>query len=169
MIDLDRTDFEIVRLLQNDGRMSNKALAAAVGLAPSSCLERVRRLRDGGIIRGIHADIDQEAMGIGLQAIYALELAKHQRAVVETFKDDVLRMPEVIAVYLVSGAFDFLVHVAVRDAQHLRDLALDAFTNRPEVTRLQTTLVFDYARRHELPNYHGLKAGHGFREKAEAS
>ncbi|MBL29580.1 MAG: ArsR family transcriptional regulator [Rhodospirillaceae bacterium] len=153
MFDLDRTDFEIVRLLQNDGRMSNKSLAAEVGLAPSSCLERVRRLRDTGVIRGIHAAIDPTAMGVGLQAIYALELAKHQREVVETFQADVLRMPEVMAVYLVSGAFDFLVHVAVRDAQHLRDLALDSFTHRPEVTRLQTTLVFDYACRHELPCY----------------
>jgi DNA-binding Lrp family transcriptional regulator len=88
-----------------------------------------------------------------LQSIYFIELAKYERNVVETFQKEVLQIPEVVAVYLIAGRYDFLVHVAVRDTQHLRDLALDAFTSRPEVTRLETALIFDCARCFELPDY----------------
>ena len=66
---LDRIDFDILAALQNDGRLSNKELAAKVGLAPSSCLERVRALRESGVLRGFRAEVDPEALGIHLQAI----------------------------------------------------------------------------------------------------
>ena len=151
--DLDRIDRQLVQLLQNNGRLSNKELAAQVGLAPSSCLERIRRLSQNGVIKGIHADVEAKALGIGLQAIYFIELTKHRREVVESFESEVLQIPEVLAVYLIAGRYDFLVHVAVRDTQHLRNLALDTFTNRPEVTRIETALIFNYARCFELPNY----------------
>ena len=150
---MDRIDAEILRLLQKDGRLSNKALAAAVGLAPSSCLERVRRLQRSGVIRGVHADVDPEALGVGLEAIYFIELAKHARELVETFQAEIGRLPEVRSVFLVAGQYDFLVHVAVRDAQHLRDLALDRITLRPEVTRIETVLIFGHQRNHVLPAY----------------
>lgn len=153
MNNLDRIDRQLVQLLQNNGRLSNKELAAAVGLAPSTCLERIRRLSQTGIIKGIHADVEVKALGIGLQAIYFIELTKHRREVVESFQTEVLQIPEVISVYLIAGRYDFLVHVAVRDTQHLRDLALDTFTNRPEVTRIETALIFNYDRCFELPNY----------------
>ncbi len=150
---IDRIDAEILRLLQKDGRLSNKALAAAVGLAPSSCLERVRRLQRSGVIRGVHADVDPEALGVGLEAIYFIELAKHGRELVETFQAEIGGLPEVRSVFLVAGQYDFLVHVAVRDSQHLRDLALDRITVRPEVTRIETVLIFGHQRNHVLPAY----------------
>lgn len=153
MNNLDRIDRQLVQLLQNNGRLSNKELAAAVGLAPSTCLERVRRLSQTGIIKGIHADVDVKALGIGLQAIYFIELTKHRREVVESFQTEVLQIREVISAYLIAGRYDFIVHVAVRDTQHLRDLALDTFTNRPEVTRIETALIFNYDRSFELPSY----------------
>jgi len=156
---MDRIDFEIIRHLQNDGRISNKTLAAEVGLAPSTCFERVRQLRRNGVITGVHADIDPKALGAELEAIYFIELAKHSREVVETFQADLKKIPEVRSVYLVSGQYDFLVHVAVRDTRHLRDLALDAFTVRPEVTRIETVLVFDHIRQFELPDFERFEKG----------
>lgn len=153
MTNLDRIDCQIIRLLQNNGRLSNKELATQVGIVPSTCLERVRRLRENNIIKGIHADVEASKLGISLQAIYFIELTKHERGVVEAFQAEVLQIPEVVAVYLIAGRYDFLVHVAVRDAEHLRDLALDAIASRPEVTRIETALIFDYARCFELPNY----------------
>ncbi|MCB1790496.1 MAG: Lrp/AsnC family transcriptional regulator [Gammaproteobacteria bacterium] len=149
---MDRIDAEIVRLLQNDGRLSNKALAARVGLAPSTCFERVRQLRAGGVITGVHAEVRPQALGVGLEAMYFISLNKHSRDAVEAFRRDIELIAEVRAVYLVAGRYDFLVHVAVRDADHLRDLALDAFTVRPEVTGIETVLIFDHTRRYALPN-----------------
>jgi DNA-binding Lrp family transcriptional regulator len=150
---MDRIDFKILRHLQNDGRISNKVLADRVHLAPSTCSERVRQLHADGVIRGVHADVDPQVMGIGVEAIYFVGLLKHSREVVENFQAEVSALPEVRSVFLVSGQYDFLVHVAVRDTDHLRNLALDYFTVRPEVTRIETVLIFAHQRNHELPNY----------------
>lgn len=150
-MDLDRIDFEILKALQNNARLSNKELAAGVGLAPSSCLERVRRLTRAGVLRGFRADVDPRALGIGLQALVFVRLVRHSRKTVQTLRKHALGLPETVAVYHVAGQHDFLVHVAVRDADHLRDVGLDAFTTRPEVSRIETHLIFEYVPRHELP------------------
>lgn len=150
---MDRIDDAILAALQNDGRMSNKELAAAVGLAPSSCLERVRRLQSRGVITGFHAELEPAALAIGLQAFVFVRLARHVRDDVETFRDYVAALPEVVGVYHVAGVEDFVVHVAVRDANHLRNLTLDAFTTREEVARLNTALVYEHIGQMAWPNY----------------
>ncbi len=155
-ITLDRIDCDILNLLQKDARLSNKELAAAVGLAPSSCLARVQRLKAEGILRGAHAEVDPEALGVGLQALIAVQLRQHSRAQVKAFWRHVMGLSEVLAVFHVAGTHDFQVHVAVRDAHHLRDLALDAFTTRPEVAHIQTSLIFEWAKGREMPNYRAL-------------
>ena len=149
----DRIDDAILQALQNNARISNKELAAAVGLAPSSCLERVRRLQDRGVITGYHAAVEPTAVGIGLQAFVSVQLATHSRDIVETFRAHLLTLPEVLSIYHMGGENDFLVHVAVRDADQLRDLALDAFTTRAEVARMQTALVYEHVQPGVLPNY----------------
>ena len=150
---MDRIDFEIIRLLQNDGRISNKSLAAKVGLAPSTCFERVKQLHANGVINGVHAEIQPKAVGVGLEAIYFIGLNKHARDTVESFQRDIEQIPEVRSIYLVAGRYDFLVHVAVQDTDHLRNLALDSFTIRPEVTSIETVLIFGHTRKHVLPNF----------------
>lgn len=150
---LDRIDSRILEALQKNGRLSNKELAAAVGLAPSSCFERVRRLQSAGRIRGIHAEVDPRALGIQLQAMIAVRLIQHSRKMVKSFMAHLRSIPEMVAFYHVTGANDFLVHVAVRDADHLRDLALDAFTTRPEVDHLDTALIYQSERGWVLPDY----------------
>jgi DNA-binding Lrp family transcriptional regulator len=149
---LDRTDDAIVAALQNNGRLSNKELAARVGLAPSSCLQRVRRLFERGVVRGVHADVDPRALGIGMQALIALRLRRHSRASALGLKRHLLTRPEVVTVFNLTGAEDFLVHVAVRDSQHLYDFALDALATRPEVEHINTSLVFDLVTRRALPH-----------------
>ncbi|MEZ4462432.1 MAG: Lrp/AsnC family transcriptional regulator [bacterium] len=148
---LDRIDFAILELLQENGRLTNKEIAAAVGLAPSSCFERVKRLTQDGAIRGFHAEVAAEALGIHLQAMVAIQLKQHSRELVEAFYDHVLTLPEVVAVYHVAGRQDFMVHVVVRDTDHLRNLAMDAFTTRPEVAHLETSLIYAATRKHGLP------------------
>lgn len=152
-MELDRIDFVIIEHLQNDARLSNKELAAAVGLAPSSCLARVQHLRAGGVIKGAHAEVDPDALGVGLQALIAVQLRQHSRAQVKAFWKHVMGLPEVLSAFHVAGTHDFQVHVAVRDAHHLRDLALDAFTTRPEVAHIQTSLIFECATGKMMPNY----------------
>jgi DNA-binding Lrp family transcriptional regulator len=149
--DLDRQDVAILATLKKDARISNKDLAETVGLAPSTCLERVRRLRELGVINGFHADVDLGSLGLGLQALIAVRLRRHSRELVDSFREYVLGLVEVLGVYHVAGADDFLVHVAVRDAEALRDLAMDAFTTRDEVSHIETRLIFQHVPIRRLP------------------
>jgi len=149
----DRIDNNILAALQNNARISNKELAAEVGLAPSSCLERVRRLQRQGVLTGYRASVNPRALGVGLQAFVAVRLSQHSRETVQTFRAHLLTLTEVVSVYHMGGENDFLVHVAVRDANHLRDLALDAFTTRAEVARMETALVYEHVQPPVWPNY----------------
>ena len=150
---MDPTDIQIIRWLRKNARMSNKELAAKVGMAPSSCLERVRRLRLSRVLTGYHADVDPNAIGIGLQAMVAVRLTRHARSEVESFQRHLDTLPEVVTIFHVAGANDYLVHVAVSDSAHLRELALSAFTERPEVDHIETQLIFQHSRNHDLPVY----------------
>ncbi len=156
---LDRIDCEILSALQQEGRLSNKELAARVELAPSTCLERVRRLEADGVIVGYHAQVDPRALGIRLQALIAVRLQKHSRDLVDDFRSYALSLPEVLSIFHVAGEHDFLLHVAVGDAEALRDLALDRFTTRPEVAHLETSLIFEHAQTWQVPNRRPPESG----------
>ncbi|MDH4119114.1 MAG: Lrp/AsnC family transcriptional regulator, partial [Acidimicrobiia bacterium] len=95
---LDRTDRAILAILQQDARISNKEMAARVGLAPSSCSERLRRLDRLGVFRGFHASIDPEALGIGLEAMVSVRLRRHGGSEVDTFRGRAADRPEVVGV-----------------------------------------------------------------------
>ncbi|UGB37303.1 Lrp/AsnC family transcriptional regulator [Frateuria soli] len=150
---LDRIDFAILRELRKNARLPNKLLAERVGVAPSTALERVRRLREQGAICGYHAEVAPAALGIGLQAMISVRLARHARADLDGFGRYLSTLREVLAFYHVAGANDYLLHVAVRDSDQLRDFALDAFTTRTEVAHIETSLIFSFRRNVDLPVY----------------
>ncbi len=151
MDSLDRMDRRILELLLKDSRISNRALARELGLAESSMLERVRGLERSGVLLGAHAEVDLRSLGVNLQAVIMIRLQKNTRKVIESFRSAMLELREVRSVFLVSGEFDFIVHVAVRDSDHLRELELDQITCRAEVGSLETSLIFDHRVSHRLP------------------
>lgn len=148
---LDRIDIEIIRQLRNNARLSNKELAAIVGLAPSSALVRVRGLQGAGVLKGYHAEVDTKALGVGLQAMISIRLQRHSKSDVEAFRDHAMALPEVRELYHLAGANDFLVQVWVRDPEHLRELIMSSFTAREEVAHLETGLIFEHRQNLELP------------------
>lgn len=117
-----------------------------VGLAPSSCHERVRKLTASGAIRGFHAEINPAALGYTLEAMIAVRLQRHSREQYDSFRAAILAHDEVKAVHHLAGENDFLVHVMARDTTHLRDLALDHFIALPEVGHIETWLIFEHVR-----------------------
>jgi len=143
-IRLDATDRAILRLLREDARMPNNALAEAVGIAPSTCLGRVRALRASGVIRGFHADVDPAALGLHLQAMIAVRVQGTARGEMLAFARRVARRPEVLDLYFVAGADDFLIHVAARDTEMLRAFVVDQLSARPEVANTETSLIFEH-------------------------
>ena len=143
---LDRIDYEILALLRNNARISNKEIARKVGLAASTCLVRIRRLQSSGVVTGFHAEIDPGSLGVGIQAMIAVRLIRHFKPDVDAFRSHALGLPEVVQLYHVAGPIDFLVHVWAQNSDHLRDLAMTAFTSRKEVAHIETELIFEHIR-----------------------
>jgi DNA-binding Lrp family transcriptional regulator len=140
--DIDRIDRQILSLLAKNARITNKDLATEVGLSQSACLERVRRLEDREVILGAHAEVDPAAFGIGVQALVSVQLRRHTRPAVARFEKSALALPQVTALYHVTGRMDYLAHAVAQDMEHLRDFTLDAITSLPEVSRVETSLLF---------------------------
>ena len=152
---LDRIDYEILSLLRNNARISNKEIARKVGLAASTCLVRLRVLQDSGVISGFHAEIDPTSLGVGIQAMIAVRLIRHFKPDVDAFRQHALSLPEVVQLYHVAGPIDFLIHVWARNPDHLRHLAMTAFTSREEVSHIETELIFEHIRSADVPAFAG--------------
>jgi DNA-binding Lrp family transcriptional regulator len=155
MTDLDELDTAILRELQADARRTNRDVAAAVGVAPTTALDRTRALRDRGVIRGATLDIDLAAIGRPVQALIAVRVRPPKRPVIESFRDWAASLPEVIGVFVVTGLEDFLLHVAVGGNQDLYTFVIDRLTQRPEVADVRTSVVYEHIRsRHVSPGRH---------------
>jgi DNA-binding Lrp family transcriptional regulator len=147
MVRLDATDWAILDVLQDDARTSNRDLAAAVHVSPSTSSERVRNLKADGVIRGYHADVDYGALGRHVQALTAITIRPPTREIIEAFRNWVSELPEIVGVFVVSGAADFLLHVAVPDTDALYAFVIDRLTERPEVADVNTSVVYEHIRR----------------------
>lgn len=145
-VDLDDVDRRLLAILHADARISNSALADAVGIAPSTCHGRVRRLQELGVIRGFHADIDPAAIGLPLQAMVSVRLQSGARGKIRTFLQQIRRKPQVIDVYFLAGADDFILHVAARDTDDLRSFVVDNLNADADVAGTQTSLIFEHLR-----------------------
>ena len=143
---LDDTDRAILRILVDNARISNKELADRVGIAQSTCLARVRALRESGVIRGFHADIDPRAIGHDLEAMIAIRLQPSARGGLNDVITKMSRRPEVLDVYFVAGANDFLVHVATSSTDELRRFVADALNRDPAIAGTETNLIFEHTR-----------------------
>lgn len=143
---LDELDQALLRELQRDGRRTNRGLAAATGVSPSTSLERVRGMRERGVIRGFLLDVDLAEIGRPVQALIAIRIKPPSRRVIEAFREWVTVLPETVGVFVVSGGEDFLVHVAVPDNQALYAFVIDRLTQRPEVADVRTSVVFEHIR-----------------------
>ena len=144
---IDAVDARILDALQSDARQTNRALARQVGVAPSTSLERIRRLEQRGVVTGYTAEVDLRAVGRPVQAMVAVRFHPKTNEVVQGFCDQVWELPETLSITLVTGIDDALVHLAVRDVDTLRSLVLDHIARAPGVVDERTSLVFDHRRR----------------------
>jgi DNA-binding Lrp family transcriptional regulator len=144
--ELDAVDLRILRVLARDARVPNNALAEQVGIAPSTALGRVRSLRERGVIRGYHADINPAALGRPIQAMIAVRLQSHARGHLSAFAAQVAELPEVLNVFFLAGAVDFYVHIAATSTENLRDFVVVNLSGNPDVAVTETNLIFEHIR-----------------------
>lgn len=140
---LDGTDLAILAELAADGRITNTALAARVGIAESTCINRVRALREAGVISGFHAQINWAALGRPIQALIHVRLGSHHSDQVHSFRAVLTGIPGVLTAFHVAGEDDYLLHVAVESPEALRDLVLEHINIHPIVRHTATHLVFE--------------------------
>jgi DNA-binding Lrp family transcriptional regulator len=127
---VDGVDRAMLELLAQDARITNQRLAERVGIAPSTALTRVRSLRQRGVIRGFHAEVDLAALGRPLQA----------------FDEAVRHLPGVLMVFHITGVNDYLIWVAAADAQDLREFVVDHLTTHQAVSHAETSLIYEHHR-----------------------
>lgn len=150
MTDIDALDAAILGVLQDDARRTNRDVAAAVGVSPTTALERTRALRDRGVITGASLDLDLPKLGLTVQALIAVRIRPPSREKIEGFRDWVLAQPETLGVFVTTGDQDYLVHVAVADNTALYAFVIDKLTARAEVGDVKTSVVYEHVRRKSI-------------------
>ena len=139
---LDETDIQILLLLQKEGRITNADLAKSVGLSPPSVLQRVRILEKAGLIRGYHAILDAEKLGLKITAMVMITLSLHQEQPIERFRRSVQDIPEILECYHVSGDCDFLLKVVVRDMKAYELFVREKLSKIKGIQQIRTSFVF---------------------------
>lgn len=138
---LDEQDIAILRELQCDGRISNVELARRINLSPPATHARTKRLEEQGFIRQYVALLDMEKVGYDLLCFVSVSLQLHQVEGLENFKVIMSQLPEVLGCYHVTGEFDYLLKVVIRNRQDLQNFLVEKLTPIPGVARIYTSLV----------------------------
>lgn len=152
--ELDKVDEKIINLLQKNARLSNKEIALEVGIAESTCSERMRKLNQKKIFLGFHSFVNSSYLGVNIQAIIAVKLKRHSKEVVENFKLALKDNKEIVNTYHMASNSDFLLHVAVTDKDHLRNFVMDKLTALKSVKKVETSLIYDFVHNPLFPIYH---------------
>lgn len=140
-IKLDRIDRRIIAELQGDARLSNVELAERVGLSPSPCLRRVRRLEGEGLIEGYRAVLERRRIGLGFSVFIAVKIQEHANVKAVAFERTVAAMPEVIACHLVSGDADYHLEVVVPDLDHYQRFLVGKLLALPIVRDVRSNIA----------------------------
>lgn len=143
-IGLDEIDRKIVDELQLNGRMTNAELAERVGVAASTCIARVRSLVSRRIITGFSASVDPKAMGLGLQVLVSVTVRSGARQRIVELSEELSGLPEVLQLFFLGGGEDFIIHLAARDADHVRDFVIEHLSTHPAVSSTRTSIVFSH-------------------------
>jgi Lrp/AsnC family leucine-responsive transcriptional regulator len=138
---LDEVDVQILAILQADGRITNADLAKRVNLSPPSVLQRVRALEKAGLVRGYYGLLDAERLGFRITALAMISLSLHQEQPIERFRKAINEIPEVMECYHVSGEFDFLLKIVVRDIRAYEALIRERLSKIKGIQQIKTSFV----------------------------
>ncbi len=141
---LDQVDRMIVEQLQRNGRMTNAEIAEHVGIAPSTCVTRIRSLVARGVITGFTASVNPAVMGLDLQVLVSVSIRSGARQRIAEFSEELRALPEVMQLFFLGGVEDFIIHLAARDSDHVRDFVMEHLSAHPAVSSTRTSIVFSH-------------------------
>lgn len=145
MIKLDATDHQILAVLRADGRVSMLDLADRVGLSPTPCGRRVKRMEQAGVIRGYHASVDRAVLGQSVGALISVRLTRHGTEGPQQFLSAVAKRAEVTECLLVAGNVDYILRVMVEDLEALARFIHDVLQKVSTVVETSTMVILDDA------------------------
>jgi DNA-binding Lrp family transcriptional regulator len=144
--ELDSKDIQILSLLLNNARLSNKEIAAKVEIAQSSTHDRIRKLIQKGYFTGAFAQVDQKKLGLNIEVLLAIKLNKQHRSIIADFIEKAAKLPGVIQLFHMAGNNDFVLHVGVKDSDELRVFILDRLSTLDYIQSTETTMVLNHER-----------------------
>ena len=142
--ELDELDRRLLALLRENSRMTNQALSEELGVAPSTCLARMKNLQRTGVIRRFTVEVDPRALGSTIEALISVRLRPGARHLMSAFGEGLKSVPEVSQFFFLSGSDDFLIHVTARDTDHIRQFVREHLSSNQAVAATQTSLVFEH-------------------------
>ncbi len=137
---MDKIDQRILKELLIDARMSHQELGDHVGLSPSPCARRIRKLETDGVIKGYGARIDEAKMGFGFSVFISVRLDKQIDRQLEQFESSVRNLSEVVDCWLMTGSFDYLLRVAVSDLNEFELFLTGRLTKIPGVASIESSI-----------------------------
>lgn len=140
----DEVDERILWELVRDARIPNNALAARAGVSPSTCIARVRKLQESGVLESAHAEINYAAVGLSLRAMCFIRIRAQARQDATGYASRLVMLAPVISVFQLGGAYDFLVYLVCTSSDQLRDFVAKKISSDPNVVATTTEVVFDH-------------------------
>jgi len=147
---LDRYDYSLLDILQNDGRITNSELAQRVALSESACLRRVKALEQHGLIEGYTARVNQQKAGLGVNVFVSITLERQEQTDMAAFEEAVRAVPEIMECYLMSGEYDYVLRVVVADTTDFERLHSSKLTALPHVARVHSSFALRTVQRSKI-------------------
>ncbi len=142
MTSFDQIDHRIIRLLQENARISNQELADAVGLSPSPCLRRVRRLEEAGVFARYAALVDQSVLGLPITAFVRITLDSHTVEAVDAAEDHIRTVPEIVEAYVLAGDEDYLLKIVAESFEAFEEITRTCIRDVPGLASVRTSFAF---------------------------
>ena len=152
---LDAIDIALVRMLQQQGRLTNADLAERVGLSPSACLRRVQRLEHDGVIAGYRGIVDPRSVGLTVEAFIGVKLVQKDENAIVRFTEQVGQWEEVVACYILTGDTDFMLHLVVVDLDAYSEFVVGRLLTAPAMASINSSIVL-----RTVKEYAGFPMGH---------
>ncbi|MBK7182396.1 MAG: Lrp/AsnC family transcriptional regulator [Bacteroidetes bacterium] len=140
-INLDKIDLKILRTLQENAKITNLQLSSEIGLSPAPTLERVKKLERLKLIKGYHAQLNAEMVGIGISAIIQITLTRQIENAISNFKKEINKIPEIMECYQVTGNADYVITVMLKDMRAFEELISQKLSKMEEIGQMQTMVI----------------------------
>jgi len=138
---LDKIDLKILKILQENAKITNLQLSGEIGLSPAPTLERVKKLENAKLIKGYYTRLDNEALGIGITAIIQITLTRQIENAISSFKKEINKIPEIMECYQVTGNADYVLIVMLKDIRDFESLISQRLSKMEEIGQMQTMVV----------------------------